>query len=241
MMAALIVLGAGLALPAPLRSMSKDENSEWTKVLAGVSSSQTTTVLSETRPADKKLAKPAGTKNASKEAGSQLAKPAITKAAAKPKAQPRAGSEGVNPPVTISVESEPEKVQPAEKSSLSQTEEVVTVTKSEWDKVIAALEKQSRLTQGPAAEVTKVEVKPSSSAKSEPTATEVKYEEADKSETSQTIAKAENSHVLAPVDDGKNEPPASENQDGGLQSVLNRWKEKFAKVTYGTELERFLR
>ena len=52
-----------------------------------------------------------------------------------------------------------------------------------------------------------VEVKPSSSAKSEPTATELKDEGADKSETSQTIAKAENSHVLAPVDDGKNEPP----------------------------------
>ena len=61
MMVALIVaLGVGLALPAPLRSMSKDENSEWTKALAGISSGQTTTAVSETRPADKKIAKPAG-------------------------------------------------------------------------------------------------------------------------------------------------------------------------------------
>ena len=239
MIGALIVaLGVGLALPAPLRSMSKAENIEWTKALAGISSGQTKTALSETRPADKKIARPAGAMKSSKGANSKLAKPAATKAAAKPKAQPSAGSEGVNS-VTSSLESEPEAVQTAEKSSPSQTEEVITVPKAEWDKVIAALEKQNRVNQGPAAEVAKVEVKPSSSPKSEPTITEVKDEEADKSETSQTIAKAENSHVLAPVDDGKNEPAVSENQDGGLQSVLNRWKEKFAKVTYGTELSGF--
>ena len=240
MIVALIVgLSVGLALPAPLRSMSKDENSEWAKALAGISSSQTATAVSETRHAEKKIAKPMGAKKASKEAGSKLDKPAITKTAAKPKAQPRAQSTGVNAPVTSPVESEPEKVQTVEKSNPSQTEEVVTVTKAEWDKAIAALEKENRFSQAPAVEVAKVEVKASSSAKSEPTAAELKDEEADQSETAQTIAKAESSHVLPPVDDAKTEPGVGENQDGGLQSVLNRWKEKFARVTYGTELSGF--
>src|SRR5688572_1813352 len=67
MIGALIVaLGVGLALPAPLRSMSKAENIEWTKALAGISSGQTKTALSETRPADKKIAKPAGAMKSSK-------------------------------------------------------------------------------------------------------------------------------------------------------------------------------
>ena len=45
--------------------------------------------------------------------------------------------------------------------------------------------------------------------------------------------------AIPAASDAKNELGESANQDNGLQSTINRWKEKFSKVTYGTELEGF--
>ena len=192
-------LGVGLALPATLRSMPKDESSEWAKVLAGVSSGQTATAVPETKSADMKTAKSGVAQKASKEASSKKDKPAVAKAVA----QPSDWSKVVASLETSSAKAEPEKPQPTEEPKSSQPEEVVITAKSE----------------------------------SKPA--EPKNEEAAQSEQAATVAKAESSHLPALVDDVKSEPGAGESGDAGLQSTINRWKEKFSKVTYGTELEGF--
>jgi hypothetical protein len=233
-----VALIAALALPATLWSMPKDENSEWAKALAGASSGQNPTAVPETKSAEKAV-KTVAAKKDTKEPGSKKATPPVGMAAAKPKAQPNEWAQVTTAPITSAAKSEPEKSQAVENSSPSQTEEVVTVAKSEWEKALAALEKEARSAQGPAAEVAKVEVQSSSSAKSESKAAESKHEEAAQSEPTTTVAKAENNHLPALVDDAKSEPGAGESGDAGLQSTINRWKEKFSKVTYGTELEGF--
>ena len=192
-------LGVGLALPATLRSMPKDESSEWAKVLAGVSSSQTATAVPETKSANMKTAKTGVAQKASKEASSKKDKPAVAKAVA----QPSDWSKVVASLETSSAKAEPEKPQPTEEPKSSQPEEVVITAKSE----------------------------------SKPA--EPKNEEAAQSEQAATVAKAESSHLPALVHDAKSEPGAGESGDAGLQSTINRWKEKFSKVTYGTELEGF--
>ena len=105
MMVVLIAaLGFGLALPATLRSMPKDENSEWAKVLAGVSSGPTVAAVFETKSADKKPAKSGAAKKASKEAGSKKDKPAVAKAGT----HPTEWSKVVASLATSSAKSEPE-------------------------------------------------------------------------------------------------------------------------------------
>src|SRR5690349_8403424 len=77
-------LALGLALPVPLRSNT--ENSEWSNVLAGVSSGKTTTPASEAK-SEKKVAKPVAAKKASKDSGSKRSKTAVAKVPAKPATQ----------------------------------------------------------------------------------------------------------------------------------------------------------
>lgn len=238
-MVLIAVLGVGLALPATLRSMPKDEKSEWAKVLAGVSSGQTATAVPDTKSADTKTAKSGVAKKASKEAGSKKDKSAPAKVAAQPNPRASEWSKVIASPATSSTKSEPEKPQPTEEQKPSQSEEVVTVAKSEWVKGFAALDKQDRSAQEPHVELAKPEVEASIPAKSESKTAEPKNEEAAQSEPAKTVAKTESSQALALVDDAKSEPGAGESGDGGLQSTLNRWKEKFSKVTYGTELEGF--
>lgn len=173
------VLALGLAMPV------RPDSSEWAKVLGGVSS---TTPAAETKPASKKTTKPVATKKAAKEAGSKKDKPAVAKAAAKPKAEASEWAKAAASLGTTTVGAETNKpVQP---------EEVVTVSKSEWIKALAALNNSSA--QARAVEVAKAEAKaPTHPVKSEPKATEPKKEEA-KPEP----AKAE-SQVAVAVDPSK--------------------------------------
>src|SRR6188472_3909509 len=62
-------LALGLALPGPSQSMADDENSEWAKALAGVSTSKpsTSSHTEESKPSAKKTTKPVAPKKASKE------------------------------------------------------------------------------------------------------------------------------------------------------------------------------
>jgi hypothetical protein len=230
MMVVLIAaLGVGLALPATLRSMPKDESSEWAKVLAGVSSGQTATAVPEIKSADMKTAKSRVAKKASKEASSKKDKPVVAEAATQPSEWSK----------VVAAKSEPEKPQRTEEPKSSQPEEVVTAAKSEWVKGLVALDKQDRSALGPAVDAAKAEVEASIPAKSEAKSAEPKNAEAVQSERATTVAKAESSHLPALVDDAKSEPGAGENGDRGLQSTINHWKEKFSKATYGTELEGF--
>ena len=70
-------LALGLALSVPLRSRADDENSEWSKVLAGVSSSKPSSNghAEESKTSSKKTAKPVAPKKASKEAAPKKDKP----------------------------------------------------------------------------------------------------------------------------------------------------------------------
>ncbi len=180
-------LALGLAMP--VRSLPNDD-SEWAKVLGGVSSS---TPTAETKPASKKTPKPVATKKAAKEAGSKKAKPAVAKAATKPKAEANEWAKAAASLGTTTVAAETKKP--------VQTEEFITVSKSEWTKALAALNNSS--TPSPAVEVAKAEVKaPTHPAKSEPKASEPKKEEA-KPEPAKTVAKAEVTQVAAAVDPKK--------------------------------------
>ncbi|MGH9426719.1 MAG: hypothetical protein ACRD2L_10525, partial [Terriglobia bacterium] len=193
----------GLALPVPLRSMPNDDNSEWAKILGGVSSSTSTNKeTAETKSAGKKSPKPAAAKKVSKAAGSKKDKPAVAKAAPKPKTQPSEWSKAV---ASVAATTAPAAEKPATgPSKPAQAEEVVTVSKSEWAKALAALEKDRSAAQGPAVEVAKAEAKASTPpAKSEPKAAGPKKEEAAKSEPAKTVAKAEGTQVAVAIDPKK--------------------------------------
>ena len=179
-------LAVGLAMP--VGSMA-DDSSEWAKVLGGVSS----TPAAETKPASKKAPKPAATKKVAKETGSKKAKPAVANVAAKPKTEANEWAKAAASVGTTTVAAETKK--PVE------TEEVVTVSKSEWTKALAALNNSAA--QAPAVEVAKAEVKtPVQPAKSEPKPSEPKKEEAAKLDPVKS-AKADVAQVAAAIDSKK--------------------------------------
>jgi hypothetical protein len=197
-------LALGLALSVPLRSRADDENSEWSKVLAGVSSSKPSSNghAEESKTSSKKTAKPVAPTKASKEAAPKKDKP-VAKARVKPKAPTSEWSKAVAS-LNTTAATTTEKPQSTDNSKPAQTGEVVTVSKSEWAKALAALSKETSSAQGPALEVAKAEVKVSAPpAKSEPKAVEPKKEEAVKPDPAKTAAKTEVTQVAAAIDTKK--------------------------------------